>query len=161
MKTSILSTLILSAVLLSSTAFAQRPGNQENRQEKYRQAAPKNDFLTEDQKENLKNLRLETEKELKPLKNQLREAMAHQQTLTTADKADLSAINRNIDKMSELRAEMEKIKAKQHQAFRAQLTEEQLIQFDKRKERVQREMRNRNPRERNGRDAYPTQRKGA
>jgi Spy/CpxP family protein refolding chaperone len=59
--------------------------------------------------------------------------MAHQRTLTTADNADLKAINKNIDKMAEIKAEMAKIMAKQHQAFRSQLSEEQLIKFDNRK----------------------------
>ena len=54
-------------------------------------------FLTADQKEAMKALRLETAKQIKPLKNELRELMARQQTLVTADKADLKAIDNNID----------------------------------------------------------------
>lgn len=38
--------------------------------------------------------------------------------------------NKNIDKISGVKADMAKIRAKQHQEFRSQLTEEQLIKFD-------------------------------
>ena len=145
MKAKISSILFIAAILMSSVAIAQRPNGYKNQQERVKQFSPKEDFLTDEQKETIKQLRLETEKELKPLKNQLREAMAHQQTLTTADEADLKAINKNIDKMSELKAEMAKIKAKQHQAFRAQLTEEQLIRFDNRKNKMKHEIKNRRP----------------
>ena len=47
-------------------------------------------------------------------------------------------INKNIDKMAEVKAEVAKIVAKQHQDFRAMLSDEQLIKFDnfKKKGRV-------------------------
>lgn len=150
MKTRILSILMVTAILLSTAAIAQKrmpPKEKEAKMEmtnqKKKQFAERADFLTEEQKETVKKLRMETEKELKPFKNELREAMAHQQTLTTADNADLKAINKNIDKMSDIKSEMAKIKAKQHQAFRSQLTEEQLIKFDSRKSKMNHMKKNR------------------
>jgi Spy/CpxP family protein refolding chaperone len=142
MKTKILSILMVAMFVFSIAAVAQRTTGQQKseRQEMMKPGmkhdAKKANFLTEEQKEALGKLRLETEKEMKPFKNELRELKAHQQTLTTAENADLKAINKNIDKMAELKAEMAKIMAKQHQAFRSQLTEEQLIKFDNRRNRM-------------------------
>ncbi|WP_167616472.1 Spy/CpxP family protein refolding chaperone [Maribellus sediminis] len=93
-------------------------------------------FFTEEQQEQMKALRLETAKQIKPLKNQLNELEARQQTLTTAEKADMDAIYQNIDKISELKADIQKIMAKQHQEVRSLLTEEQLIKFDAQKARM-------------------------
>lgn len=133
--------LMLAVLFISVSAMAQKPAKPINREAaktmvRERGMRPGNQdapFLTAEQKEVIKKLRLETEKQMKPLKNELRELTAHQQTLMTADKADLNAINKNIDKISGVKAEMAKIRAKQHQEFRSQLTEEQLIKFDSRK----------------------------
>jgi Spy/CpxP family protein refolding chaperone len=138
--------LFTAAVLLISTVSVAQPNQQ---QKNRRQTNPERaevmkkqfderrqrmeNFFTDEQKEAMKNLRLESSKQMKPLKNQLRELMARQQTLTTADLPDMDAINSNIDKMAEIKAEMAKIQAKQHQEFRKLLTEEQLLGFDARK----------------------------
>ena len=162
MKTRISSILFLTAILISNVTFAQRPSANQNRQERQdrgRQFEAREDFLTDEQKEAVKKLRLETEKEIKPLRNELREAMAKQQTLTTADNADLKAINSNIDKMAKIKAEMQKVKAKQHQAFRAQLTEEQLIKFDSRKNKMH-QGKNRQKGNRADGKGYPANRRG-
>lgn len=132
-------------LLISTTSFAQPIQQQKNR----RQVNPEQaevmkkrmeerrqrmeNFFTDEQKEAMKNLRLESSKQLKPLKNELRELMAHQQSLTTADTPNMEAINKNIDKMAGLKAEIAKIQVKQQQDFRKLLSEEQLIQFDARK----------------------------
>jgi len=144
MKTRISTILMVAVLLMSTAAVAQKsmaPQNKKNGREmmepRMRNDLQKSDFLAEEQKEAFKKLRLETAKEIKPLKNELRELMAHQQTLVTADKADLNTINKNIDKMSEVKAEIAKIMAKQHQAIRSQLTEEQLIIFDSRQHKIQ------------------------
>ncbi|WP_340111690.1 Spy/CpxP family protein refolding chaperone [Maribellus mangrovi] len=93
-------------------------------------------FFTEEQQEQMKALRLETAKQIKPLRNQLNELEARQQTLTTAEKADLNAIYQNIDKISDVKADIQKIMAKQHQEIRSILTEEQRLKFDARKDRM-------------------------
>lgn len=86
--------------------------------------------LTDAQKEAFKKSKLEMQKQLQPIKNELGEAMAHQKTLTTADKPDMDAINKNIEKMGSLKTEMAKIQAKHHLEMRAQLTDEQRLKFD-------------------------------
>ena len=158
MKTRILSLLLVCVVIFSTAAFAQ-PGERGEQWDKLpaerkalimkkRQAMQKKlhqEFFTEEQKEAMKNLHLEAAKEAKPLKSELRELMAHQQTLTTADKADLNAINKNIDKMSSVKAVIAKILAKQHQEVRSLLTEEQLLKFDAMKQHRNKTKRNRVP----------------
>ena len=86
--------------------------------------------LTDAQKESFKKTTIAVQKELQPLRNQLGEAEAHQKTLVTAEKPDLGAINKNIEKIGALRIEMAKIQTKHHVEMRAQLTDEQRLKFD-------------------------------
>lgn len=138
MKTRILSILLVAVFAISTTAMAQseqgrkrHPEQKEMMMKRHKQMKERfNNFFTEEQKTKMKELRIETAKQVKPLKNELNELRAKQQTLTTADKADMKAINANIDKMSEIKADIQKIMAQQHQEIRTMLTEEQLIKFD-------------------------------
>ncbi|MCL3780301.1 periplasmic heavy metal sensor [Prolixibacteraceae bacterium JC049] len=89
--------------------------------------------LSDEQKESMKAIRLEAYKESKPLRDQLRELKAKQQTLTTAEKADMKSIDKNIDAMSKVQNKLAKLRARNHQKIRSLLTEEQRIKFDERK----------------------------
>jgi Spy/CpxP family protein refolding chaperone len=144
MKTRILSLVLIAIFAISTTAMAQeqktKKGDSEKKEMMMKKHRPDmkdrfDNFFTEEQQEKMKELRLETAKQVKPLKNQLNELKAKEQTLTTADKADLNAIYKNIDKMSSIKADIMKIMAKQHQEVRAMLSEEQLIKFDMMKEK--------------------------
>jgi Spy/CpxP family protein refolding chaperone len=73
---------------------------------------------------------LATQKQIQPIRNELGEANARQKTLTTAEKPDLNAINKNIEKIGALKVEMAKIQAKHRLEMRAQLTDEQRLKFD-------------------------------
>ena len=86
--------------------------------------------LTDAQKEAFKQNRLGMQKQLLPIQNELGEAEAHQKTLMTAEKPDLATINKNIEKIGNLRVEMAKIRTKNRLDMRAQLTEEQRLKFD-------------------------------
>lgn len=86
--------------------------------------------LTDTQKEAFKQSRLAMQKQLQPIQNELGEAEAHQKTLMSAEKPDLAAINKNIEKIGSLKVEMAKIRTKNHLDMRAQLTEEQRLKFD-------------------------------
>jgi Spy/CpxP family protein refolding chaperone len=140
MKRKNLGIAIVAVILISASAFAQRPeqgrdlGNRGEMQfQRNRDMNPRVErmqFFTEEQQEAMKELRLETAKEIKPLRNKLNELEARQKTLTTADEADLKAINKNIEEMGEVKTEIAKIQAKQHQDIRSLLTEEQLLSFD-------------------------------
>ncbi|MDP2336222.1 MAG: periplasmic heavy metal sensor [Bacteroidota bacterium] len=92
--------------------------------------------LTDVQKEAFKQSMLAMQKQLQPIRNELGEAEAHQKTLTTAEKPDLAAINKNIEKIGALRIEMAKIQVKHHLEMRAQLTDEQRLKFDLFKEKM-------------------------
>ena len=86
--------------------------------------------LTPDQKTKIKLLRTGLQKEMLPLKNQLGEKRARMQTLETAEKVDMTAINTQIDEIKGLEAKMYKLKAAQRQEIRMLLTAEQRIHFD-------------------------------
>lgn len=86
--------------------------------------------LTDEQKEAFQKSRVETEKLLQPLRNQLGEAEAHQRTLVTAEKPDMVAINKNIEKMGALQTEIKKVQTKHRLEMRAQLTDEQRVKMD-------------------------------
>jgi Spy/CpxP family protein refolding chaperone len=86
--------------------------------------------LTEAQRTSFKEGMIALQKQMQPLRNQLGEAEAHQKTLTTAEKPDLGAINKNIEKIGEIRVQMAKIQVKQRLEMRAQLTDEQRLKFD-------------------------------
>ena len=86
--------------------------------------------LTDAQKEVFKQSMLAMQKQLQPIRNELGEARAHQKTLTTAEKPDMNAINKNIEKMGSLKTEMAKIQTKYHLEMRAQLTDGQRLKFD-------------------------------
>jgi Spy/CpxP family protein refolding chaperone len=86
--------------------------------------------LTDVQKEAFKKSMLAMQKQIQPLQGELGEAEAHQKTLMTAEKSDIGAINKNIEKIGSIRVEIAKIMAKHHLEVRAQLTDEQRLKFD-------------------------------
>jgi len=92
--------------------------------------------LTDAQKEAFKQSMLALQKQLQPLRNELGEAEAHQKTLTTAEKPDMAAINKNVDKIGALKIEMAKLQVKHRMDLRAQLTDEQRLKFDMHKNKM-------------------------
>jgi Spy/CpxP family protein refolding chaperone len=96
--------------------------------------------LTDEQKEAFKKIRLAMHKEILPLRNEIGEAVAHQKTLLSAEKPDLSAIDKNIDKIGTLKIELAKIAVKHRLDMRALLTDEQRMKFDAWKESMKHRM---------------------
>ncbi len=86
--------------------------------------------LTDVQKEAFKKGMMAMQKQIQPLKGELGEAEAHQKTLMTAEKPDMGAIDKNIEKIASIRVQIAKIMAKHHMEMRAQLTDEQRLKFD-------------------------------
>lgn len=86
--------------------------------------------LTDAQKEAFKQGMIDLQKQTQTLRNELGEAEAHQKTLVTAEKPDIAAINKNIEKIGAIKIEMAKIQTKHHLDMRAQLTDEQKLKFD-------------------------------
>ena len=147
---------LMIAVLLGLTTVAMAQ-SKENGQGRVSQA-PKHEMrmehrnggplaaleLTDAQKEAFKQSRLAMQKQLQPIQNELGEAEAHQKTLVSAEKPDLAAINKNIEKIGSLKVEMAKIKTKNRLDMRAQLTEEQRLKFDTMRGKMKEGMRERN-----------------
>lgn len=90
--------------------------------------------LTDAQKEAMKSIRLDAARKSKKYRDELRELSAHHKTLVTAETADMKAINNSLGMMSDVKLELAKIKAETTQQIRSQLTEEQLITFDSRRQ---------------------------
>ena len=139
MKTKILGVVFLMSVstLLMSQPTENVPTkefqrhNREMRMKDGQKSGPfKSLNLTDAQKESFKQSRMAIQKQLQPIRNELGEIMAHQKSLTTADKPDIDAINRNIEKLGALRVEMAKIHVRNLLELRAQLTDEQRLKFD-------------------------------
>ncbi len=88
--------------------------------------------LTEEQQTQIKDFRLTHLKEVKPLRDQLVENMAHNRTLINAEKPDMKAINNNIDERTELQNKLAKLNADFRVKFRSILTEEQQLMIGSR-----------------------------
>ena len=138
MKTKILMFVVLmsmSAVLFAQPADRDQKksfrGQGREMQAKDGERGSANELnLTDAQKEAFKQSRLALEKQLLPIRNEIGEAEARQKTLTTAEKPDLAAINKNIEKIGEIKTEVAKLQAKHHLEMRAQLNDEQRLKFD-------------------------------
>ena len=143
MKIKFISLACLGAIFVAGTAMGQttdRMPQKENQNAPMhhsymmRSAKPEGFYrmdckLTDAQKASFNEIRLKCFKETKPLKDQLRELQAHQQTLVTADNPDLRAINANIDQMSGVKAKLQKIRVKAQIDKWSQLTDEQKMQL--------------------------------
>ncbi len=86
--------------------------------------------LSNEQKDQMKAIKLNKQKEMLPLKNTLGEKEAKLKTLQTASSADMKAINTQLDEIGALKVKMAKIKASGHQEVRKLLTDDQRVMFD-------------------------------
>ena len=86
--------------------------------------------LTDDQKEKIEALRIDHMKEMLELKNEIGEKHARLQTLTTAEKVNMSEVNKLIDTIGALQTKMMKMQVKHRQDIRELLTEKQRVIFD-------------------------------
>lgn len=133
--------MIIASALVFSCAFnavAQTKAAVKPKEEKVAEAPAAGDDglkLSEDQKKKMKDIRMRTQKEILPLKNQLGEKKARLKTLTSADKPDMNEINKTIDEMSALKAEIAKKRVASRIEIRSILTEEQRLMFDSREGR--------------------------
>ena len=146
MKNKLVGAIFLLALMFGTTSFAQKPGVVQEKSLKHQQFSDNDqrgsrmeNFLTEEQKDAFKAIRLKSMKETKPLRDELRELRAHQQTLMTADQPDLNTIYSNIDKMSTLEAQLAKVRAKSRIEMQSYLTDDQKVQFQHMKAMRERE----------------------
>jgi Spy/CpxP family protein refolding chaperone len=86
--------------------------------------------LSDDQKKELQKLKTEHMKEVMPLKNEMNEKQAHLVTLSSAANPDINAIYAEIEKIGQIKIDLQKKKAKFEQDIRKLLTDEQRLFFD-------------------------------
>lgn len=152
LKTVLMSTLIIASMSLMAQSYTHGNGNNQGLKngsgyghkhegnfnhgnytdDNFTPGARMADFLdlSDDQQAKIEALRISHQKEMLPLRNTLNEMHAKMQTLATADKADMKAINALIDDMSVVKTKMAKINAAHRQDVRNILTDEQRIKFD-------------------------------
>ena len=138
-KIKLVSVLLIMAFAVSSVQVMAQQGRQ-MRKVRAEKRVEKKEFrkermhemlnLSDEQKEQIKKLRLEHQQKMLQFRNKLGEHRAKLQTLRTADKADMKAIDKLVDVMAELRASQMKLKLRHEQDVRALLTDEQKIIFN-------------------------------
>lgn len=86
--------------------------------------------LTEEQEAKIKELRTKHVKEITPLQNELNEKFARLQTLESADKQDMVAINKTIDEIAQIKANLMKKRVTHRAEIATLLTEDQKVFFN-------------------------------
>ncbi len=91
--------------------------------------------ISKEQQAKISKLRTAHMKESQKTRNIMGEKRARLQTLQTADKVDMKAVNKTIDEIGVLRTEMHKKRATHRQSVRNLLTDEQKVVFDSKRGR--------------------------
>lgn len=120
-----ISGIIVAALAVSAGALAQGPGR-----------GPGFGFkgldLSEDQESKIQELRLEMQKSMVPLRNQLENFRSELHLLMTEDKPDQGAIDQKIEAISVVRTKIQKRRTAHHLAVRNVLNKDQRVKFDQR-----------------------------
>ncbi|MCD4794580.1 MAG: Spy/CpxP family protein refolding chaperone [Bacteroidales bacterium] len=120
--------IIALMIFVSGSIFAQ--GNPNANNKKADRPFMNIPDLTEDQKDQIKEMRIMHMKEVMPLKNELNEKEAHLQTISTGENVDLNKVYTVIDEIAEIRVNTAKKRAAFRQEVRKVLTEDQRVFFD-------------------------------
>jgi len=91
--------------------------------------------LSDEQQEQVNDMRIDHLKEVQPLRDQLMETLTHQRTLMNADNPDKKAINENINKATKLQNEIAKLGADFQLKFKSILSDEQKVMVQSRMNR--------------------------
>lgn len=128
---------IAALLLVAGTAVAQPPGMPEQgpgregmpgcKMSEHKDMIP---GLSEEQQEQIKALRVKHMEATKPLRNELGEKKARLRTLTTADKVNMTEVNKVIDDIGKLQTQLMKLKEQHRQDIRKLLNDEQRVMFD-------------------------------
>ncbi|HSA05491.1 MAG TPA: Spy/CpxP family protein refolding chaperone [Tenuifilaceae bacterium] len=86
--------------------------------------------LTDEQQQKINDLKVKHIKDVTPLKNELGEKRARMRTLQSVEKPDLNAINKLIDEMAAVRAQIQKKAAAHKVEVASLLTDEQKVYFN-------------------------------
>ena len=138
MKTSKFNVLIVMvAAILMSFSYqvnAQKKGNGHGWNQQNRQGMQCNiPDLTEDQQKKMKKMKTANMKDMLQFRNVMAEKHAKLNTLRTADKVDMNAINKIIDEIGASKTKMMKKREAHRQEVRQILTDEQRVYFDSRR----------------------------
>ena len=125
-KTKILLVLFL---LAGMQIYGQqnRYGNQRNQERFNKQGGME---LSEEQKEQIKEIRLAHSKALQPLRNQVNENRARFKTLVTSEDYDQKSVYANIDEHTDLLNKIAKLQADFREQMGSILTEEQKMRME-------------------------------
>ncbi|RNC79887.1 MAG: periplasmic heavy metal sensor [Balneola sp.] len=121
--------------ITSTQAFAQQRGEQRRAlAQRAMQAQQQNDRLgldlTDEQKEQMKAIKMETQKSILPIQNELREKQAQLRSLTTSENANFGKAEDVVRQIGDLRTELQLIQLSSREEIRNLLTEEQQLKFD-------------------------------
>lgn len=137
MKFSSIQYFLLALVITITTiapvsVFAQGKGKGKGGKEvnEKKQAKLQDLGITQDQQDKIKNIKLDCEKAIQPLRNELKERNAKLQTAQTAARPDMTAVYKMIDDMVAIKANIEKKEAAMHQDIRKLLTDDQRVAYD-------------------------------
>ncbi len=89
--------------------------------------------FSEEQKEELKTLKLEHHKLVKPLRYKMAELKARERTLMAEEKVDLKAVHKVIDEQTALTNQMKKLSAEHRVKVKSIFTDEQLMKLEGRR----------------------------
>lgn len=92
--------------------------------------------LTDAQQKKIDALMVKHLKEVTPLQNELFEKKARLNTLESADKPDMNAINKTIDEIAALKAQIMKKRVAHRTEVAAQLTDEQRVYLNANRHRM-------------------------
>ena len=86
--------------------------------------------LTDEQREEIKKVRIEAQKETLPVRNEMKEKRARLNTLRTAEEADMNEIYKVVEDIGALQTQLMKNRENTRQQVRSLLNEEQRLYFD-------------------------------
>ena len=86
--------------------------------------------LTDEQEAQIEKLRLEQQKEMIPLRDKMQALQGEYRLMVVDDSKSKVQLKKQLQKISEVREEMQLKMAEHHKAVRALLTDEQKVKFD-------------------------------
>lgn len=130
MKRTFILSLIFMVALTASNVFAQRPGFDQDKPMGERFQKCNNLNLTDDQKTQIDKLRLEHQKEIIPLRNEVHSLQSEYNLLIIDDKVSEAKLKKQAENISTLRETLALKRALHQRQVRSLLTDEQKVKFD-------------------------------
>ncbi|RLE06035.1 MAG: hypothetical protein DRJ13_00935 [Bacteroidetes bacterium] len=90
--------------------------------------------LTEEQEAKMTSLRTDHYKDITPLRNKMSELKARERTLLSEESIDMKAVNKTIDEQTDLMNSMRKLQVEHQLAVKSNLTDEQVMKLQQRRQ---------------------------